>query len=83
MSDGELLTQSRVYRDEYQFWREHDGGPVAHGMTGRVMRSGLLKPGLEQKPLLNLNDGRRAPDWDEFTDQAAISILQGVYVQWF
>ena len=34
-------------------------------------------PGLEQKPLLNLNDGRRAPDWDEFTDQAAISILQG------
>lgn len=46
-------------------------------MTGRVMRSGLLKPGLEQKPLLNLNDGRRAPDWDEFTDQAAISILQG------
>ena len=42
-----------------------------------VMRSGLLKPGLEQKPLLNLNDGRRAPDWDEFTDQAAISILQG------
>lgn len=34
MSDGELLTQSRVYRDEYQFWREHDGGPVAHGMTG-------------------------------------------------
>lgn len=77
MSDGELLTQSRVYRDEYQFWREHDGGPVAHGMTGRVMRSGLLKPGLEQKPLLNLNDGRRAPDWDEFTDQAAISILQG------
>ena len=75
--DPDLLTQSRVYRDEYQFWREHDGGPVAHGMTGRVMRSGLLKPGLEQKPLLNLNDGRRAPDWDEFTDQAAISILQG------
>ena len=77
MSDGELLTQSRVYRDEYQYWREQDGGSVAHGMTGRVMRSGLLKPGLEQKPLLNLNDGRRAPDWDEFTDQAAISILQG------
>ena len=77
MSDGELLTQSRVYRDEYQHWREQDGGPVAQGMTGRVMRSGLLKPGLEQKPLLNLNDGRRAPDWDEFTDQAAISILQG------
>lgn len=77
MSDGELLTQSRVYRDEYQSWREHDGGPVAHGMTSRVMRSGLLKPGLEQKPLLNLNDGRRAPDWDEFTDQAAVSILQG------
>lgn len=77
MSDGELLTQSRVYRDEYQYWREQDGGPVAQGMTGRVMRSGLLKPGLEQKPLLTLNDGRRAPDWDEFTDQAAISILQG------
>lgn len=77
MSDGELLTQSRVYRDEYQYWREQDGGSVAQGMTGRVMRSGLLKPGLEQKPLLNLNDGRRAPDWDEFTDQAAISILQG------
>ena len=77
MSDGELLTQSRIYRDEYQHWREQDGGPVAQGMTGRVMRSGLLKPGLEQKPLLNLNDGRRAPDWDEFTDQAAISILQG------
>ena len=77
MSDGELLTQSRVYRDEYQYWRERDGGPVVQGMTGRVMRSGLLKPGLEQKPLLNLNDGRRAPDWDEFTDQAAISILQG------
>ena len=77
MSDGELLTQSRVYRDEYQLWREQDGGSVAQGMTGRVMRSGLLKPGLEQKPLLNLNDGRRAPDWDEFTDQAAISILQG------
>lgn len=77
MSDGELLTQSRIYRDEYQHWREQDGGPVAHGMTGRVMRSGLLKPGLEQKPLLNLNDGRHAPDWDEFTDQAAISILQG------
>lgn len=77
MSDGELLTQSRVYRDEYQHWREQDGGTVAQGMTGRVMRSGLLKPGLEQKPLLNLNDGRRAPDWDEFTDQAAISILQG------
>ena len=77
MSDGELLTQSRVYRDEYQYWRERDGGPVAQGMTGRVMRSGLLKPGLEQKPLLNLNDGRRAPDWNEFTDQAAISILQG------
>ena len=73
----ELLTQSRVYRDEYQHWREQDGGTVAQGMTGRVMRSGLLKPGLEQKPLLNLNDGRRAPDWDEFTDQAAISILQG------
>lgn len=77
MSDGELLTQSRVYRDEYQHWREQDGGSVAQGMTGRVMRSGLLKPGLEQKPLLNLNDGRRSPDWDEFTDQAAISILQG------
>lgn len=77
MSDGELLTQSRIYRDEYQHWREQDGGPVTHGMTGRVMRSGLLKPGLEQKPLLNLNDGRRAPDWDEFTDQAAIAILQG------
>ncbi len=77
MSDGELLTQSRVYRDEYQHWREQDGGTVAQGMTGRVMRSGLLKPGLEQKPPLNLNDGRRAPDWDEFTDQAAISILQG------
>lgn len=77
MSDGELLTQSRVYRDEYQHWREQDGGSVAQGMTGRVMRSGLLKSGLEQKPLLNLNDGRRAPDWDEFTDQAAISILQG------
>lgn len=77
MSDGELLTQSRVYRDEYQHWREQDGGSVAQDMTGRVMRSGLLKPGLEQKPLLNLNDGRRAPDWDEFTDQAAISILQG------
>jgi len=77
MSDGELLTQSRIYRDEYQHWREQDGGPVAQGMTGRVMRSGLLKPGLEQKPLLTLNDGRRAPDWDEFTDQAAISILQG------
>lgn len=77
MSDGELLTQSRVYRDEYQYWRERDGGPVTQGMTGRVMRSGLLKPGLEQKPLLHLNDGRRAPDWDEFTDQAAISILQG------
>lgn len=77
MSDGELLTQSRIYRDEYQHWREQDGGTVAQGMTGRVMRSGLLKPGLEQKPLLNLNDGRRAPDWDEFTDQAAISILQG------
>ena len=77
MSDGEPLTQSRVYRDEYQHWREQDGGSVAQGMTGRVMRSGLLKPGLEQKPLLNLNDGRRAPDWDEFTDQAAISILQG------
>ncbi|MFR2313458.1 MAG: hypothetical protein ACLS6O_00185 [Bifidobacterium sp.] len=73
MSDGELLTQSRVYRDEYQYWRERDGGPVVQGMTGRVMRSGLLKPGLEQKPLLHLNDGRRAPDWDEFTDQAAIS----------
>ena len=66
-----------MYRDEYQYWRERDGGPVAQGMTGRVMRSGLLKPGLEQKPLLNLNDGRRAPDWNEFTDQAAISILQG------
>ena len=26
MSDGELLTQSRVYRDEYQHWREQDGG---------------------------------------------------------
>lgn len=52
MSDGELLTQSRVYRDEYQYWRERDGGPVVQGMTGRVMRSGLLKPGLEQKPLL-------------------------------
>ena len=77
MSDGELLTQSRMLRDEYQSWREHDGGPVAHGMTGRVMRSGLLKPGLEQKPLLTLNDGRKAPDWDEFIDQAAISILQG------
>ena len=77
MSDGELLTQSRVYRDEYQYWRERDGGPVVQGMTGRVMRSGLLKPGLEQKPLLTLNDGRRAPDWNEFTDQAAISILQG------
>ena len=70
MSDGELLTQSRVYRDEYQHWREHDGGTVARGMTGRrVMRSGLLKPGLEQKPLLNLNDGRTLADWDEFTDQ--------------
>lgn len=33
--DPDLLTQSRVYRDEYQFWREHDGGPVAHGMTGK------------------------------------------------
>lgn len=75
--DPDLLTQSRIYRDEYQHWREQDGGPVTHGMTGRVMRSGLLKPGLEQKPLLNLNDGRRAPDWDEFTDQAAIAILQG------
>ena len=77
MSDGELLTQSRVYRDEYQYWRERDGGPVVQGMTGRVMRSGLLKPGLEQKPLLTLNDGRRAPDWNEFTDRTAISILQG------
>ena len=77
MSDGELLTQSRVYRDEYQYWRERDGGPVVQGMTGRVMRSGLLKPGLEQKPLLTLNDGRRAPDWNEFIDRAAISILQG------
>ena len=77
MGDGELLTQSRMLRDEYQSWREQDGGPVAHGMTGRVMRSGLLKPGLEQKPLLTLNDGRKAPDWDEFIDQAAVSILQG------
>lgn len=77
MSDGELLTQSRNLLNEYQTWREQDGGPICQGMTGRVMRSGLLKPGLEQKPLLNLNDGRRAPDWDEFTDQAAISILQG------
>ena len=77
MGDGELLTQSRMLRDEYQSWREQDGGPVAQGMTGRVMRSGLLKPGLEQKPLLTLNDGRKAPDWDEFIDQAAISILQG------
>lgn len=77
MGDGELLTQSRILLDEYQSWREQDGGPVCQGMTGRIMRSGLLKPGLEQKPLLNLNDGRRAPDWDEFTDQAAISILQG------
>ena len=77
MSDSELLTQSRVYRDEYQYWRERDGGPVVQGMTGRVMRSGLLKPGLEQKPLLTLNDGRRAPDWNEFIDRAAISILQG------
>lgn len=77
MSDGELLTQSRVYRDEYQYWRERDGGPVVQGMTGRVMRSGLLKPGLEQKPLLTLNNGRRAPDWNEFTDRTAISILQG------
>ena len=76
-SSNQLLTQSRVYRDEYQYWRERDGGPVVQGMTGRVMRSGLLKPGLEQKPLLTLNDGRRAPDWNEFTDQAAISILQG------
>lgn len=42
--DPDLLTQSRIYRDEYQHWREQDGGPVTHGMTGRVMRSGLLKP---------------------------------------
>ena len=77
MSDGELLTQSRALLSEYQTWREQDGGPVCQGMTGRIMRSGLLKPGLEQKPLLNLNDGRRAPDWDAFIDAAAVAVLQG------
>lgn len=77
MSDGELLTQSRVYRDRYQAQREHDGGPAAQGMTGRVMRAGLLKPGIEQKPLLTLADGRKAPDWDEYTESTAVGILQG------
>ena len=77
MSDGELLTQSRVYWDEYQAGREHDGGPVVKGMTGHIMRSGLLKPGLEQKPLLNLTNGRTAPDWNEFMDSTAVGILQG------
>lgn len=77
MGDGELLTQSRVYRDRYQAQREHDGGPAAQGMTGHVMRAGLLKPGYVQKPLLTLADGRAAPDWDVYTESTAVSILQG------
>ncbi|MBF9688033.1 hypothetical protein [Bifidobacterium dentium] len=77
MSDGELLTQSRMAFDDYQGLREHDAGPDGHGITGHVARSGILKPGLEQHPLLHLADGRQAPEWDGFIDAAAIGILEG------
>ncbi|WP_428859652.1 hypothetical protein AB4920_09710 [Bifidobacterium dentium] len=77
MSDGELLTQSRMAFDDYQRLREHDAGPDGHGITGHVARSGILKPGLEQHPLLHLADGRQAPEWDGFIDAAAIGILEG------
>ena len=36
MSDGELLTQSRVYRDEYQYWRERDGRVRGRGTITRA-----------------------------------------------
>ena len=77
MSDGELLTQSRMAFDDYQGLREHDARPDGHGITGHVARSGILKPGLEQHPLLHLTDGRQAPEWDGFINAAAIGILEG------
>ena len=77
MGDGELLAESRVIRDGYQRLREHDAPPVARGFTGPVMRSGILKPGTVQRPLLHLIDGRTAPEWDSFIDDAATSILAG------
>lgn len=77
MGDGELLAESRVIRDDYQRMREHDAPPVARGFTGPVMRSGILKPGTVQRPLLHLIDGRTAPEWDSFIDDAATSILAG------
>ena len=77
MSDGGLLTMSHKIRDEYQALREHEGGPLAAGMTGRILRSGILKPGLVQKPLLRMMDGRTAPDWNDVMDQAAVSAAAG------
>ena len=77
MSDGELLTQSRVYRDEYQHWREQDGGPVAQGMTGRDHAQRTAQTGTGAEAAAESERRSTPPDWDEFTDQAAISILQG------
>lgn len=76
-ADG-LVEQSRIIRDSYQQTRERDGGSVASGMvTGSAARCGVAFEGDTAKPLLELPDGRTAPEWDGLIDVTANLILTG------
>lgn len=76
-ADG-LVEQSRIIRDTYQQTREQDGGSVAAGMfTGNAARCGVAFEGDPAKPLLELPDGRNAPEWDGLIDVTANLILTG------
>lgn len=76
-ADG-LVEQSRIIRDSYQQTREQDGGSVASGMvTGSAARCGVALEGDTAKPLLELPDGRTAPEWDGLIDVTANLILTG------
>ena len=76
-ADG-LVEQSRIIRDTYQQTREQDGGSVAASMfTGSAARCGVAFEGDPAKPLLELPDGRNAPEWDGLIDSTANLILTG------
>jgi len=74
-NDRQLLDASRRIFDQYQVWRNGQGGPMAADMPHHIARSDIARPG--DKPLLQLGDGRTAPTWDELIDRTAVMLAAG------
>lgn len=75
MSDEQLLEDSRNIADSYQSMRFHDGGDVSRGMSWTVAQNGIVRD--NEKPLLQLADGRLAPEWNQLVDETALDIASG------